>query len=94
MSFEVFWPLLVAVLVPLGIWRVQWAANKAEKGNEERDRRLAELQEDVHRLELQVAGDLPKKDDLNEIKRDVEAIRSIVGELRDMVIRLDAKGNG
>ncbi len=92
MTFEIFWPILVAILVPLGIWRVQWAANKADKGNEERDKRINELEKDVHRLELQVAGELPQKEDLNEIKRDVEAIRAIVGELRDMVIRLDAKG--
>lgn len=92
MTFEIFWPLLVAILIPIGVWWVQRAATKADKGNEERDQRIAALKEDVHRLQLQIAGDLPTKEDMKELQRDTEAIRAMVMEMRDMVIRMDAKG--
>lgn len=92
MTFEIFWPLLVAILVPLGIWRVQWAANKAEKGNEERDRQIAALKESMHQLELKIAGDLPTKEDIKEMQQDTEAIRSMLIEVRDMVLRMDERG--
>lgn len=91
MSFEVFWPLLVAILVPLGIWRVQWAANKAEKGNEERDKRINELEKDVHRLELQIAGDLPNREDIKDLQREVESVRAMCMEMRDWMMM--SRGN-
>ncbi len=83
------WWLQVAatLLAGLSLWLVQrHSARMDALEKTDRDQRDA-----IHEIRLQMARELPTKDDVREVKQHVESLAATMGEIRDMVIRLDAQ---
>ena len=71
----------------LALWLVQRAAGRIDALERDRD----SMKEALHDIKLQMAKELPTKDDVREVKQHVESLAATMGEIRDMVIRLDAQ---
>lgn len=58
--------------------------------------RVDKMEARIHQIDLQIAKDLPSKEDFREIKRELESVSATMHEVRDMVIRLEErnKSNG
>lgn len=81
-------PVLGAILSSLAMWVVNRAVSRVdalEKAN-------TALAERLHQIDLQIAKELPTKEDFIELKRDVQSVSATMHEVRDMVIRLEERG--
>lgn len=79
---------LASFLAAFAMWLVGRAARRIDNLESEQER----MRSRIHEIELQAVRELATKEDVREIKRYVESIASTVGEVRDMVIRLEASG--
>lgn len=78
---------ICAFAAALALWLVQRSAGRVDAlQRENRD-----FKDRLHAIELQMAKELPTKDDVREVKQHVESLAATMGEIRDMVIRLDAQ---
>ncbi len=80
-------PAIGSFLAALALWLVQRAAGRVDALERDRD----SMKEALHDIKLQMAKELPTKDDVREVKQHVESLAATMGEIRDMVIRLDAQ---
>lgn len=78
---------LASFIAGLALWLVKRSAGKVD----ELERKAANQGERLHQIELQMARDMPTKEDFTELKRQVESVVATMGEVRDMVIRLDER---
>lgn len=82
--------VVASVLASLSVWVVTRSARRVDNLEGEQHR----LRERIHDIELQMGRELATKEDVREIKLHVESIASTLGQVRDMVIRMDATGGG
>ena len=81
------WNLAATLLAAFAMFLVTRSVSRVdaiEKRQQDQDNR-------VHQIELQMVKELATKDDVTEVKRYVESVAATLGEIRDMVIRLDAQ---
>jgi DNA integrity scanning protein DisA with diadenylate cyclase activity len=79
---------LASFMAAFAMWLVGRAARRIDNLEQEQ----ARLKERIHEIEIKSLRELATKEDVHEIKRYVESIASTVGEVRDMVIRMEASG--
>lgn len=82
--------VVASVLASLSVWVVTRSARRVDNLEGEQHR----LRERIHDIELQMGRELATKEDLRDIKEHVESIASTLGEVRDMVIRMDTLSGG
>ncbi len=80
-------PTLAGFVSALALWLVKRATARVD----ELERENRGFKDRLHSIELQMAKDLPTKDDVREVKLHVESLAATMSEIRDMVIRLDAQ---
>lgn len=86
-----WWLLASALISGLAIFWVQRVAAKADKEQDKAENRQKALEDRLSRLEMKVAADMPTKEDFKDQSRRMESIEATLHEVRDMVIRMDAR---
>lgn len=81
------WGLASAVIAGLTLIWVNRALGRVD-GIEKAQQTFGDR---LHAIELQMAKDLATKEDVNEVERRLESVAVTLGEVRDLVIRLDAQ---
>lgn len=85
----------LAVLAPLAsgaiLVYVQRVLARADKQIEAADARHRELDRRVDAMELRLAAEMPTKEDIRDQNRKIEHVSAMLHEVRDMVIRMDAR---
>lgn len=81
------WGLASAVIAGLTLIWVNRALGRVD-GIEKAQQAFGDR---LHAIELQMAKDLATKEDVNEVERRLESVAVTLGEVRDLVIRLDAQ---
>lgn len=73
-----------------------WMVNRSVSRVDAMERRCDGLERRLHDFDLQIAKELVTKEDVREVKRDLESVVTTLHEIRDMVIRLEErhKSNG
>lgn len=89
---EINWLAILAPLFAgLVLFYVQRMSAKADKEIEKADVRHRELEKRVTTLEMKVVAEMPSREDFKDQSRRIEAIASTLTEVRDMVLRMDAR---
>lgn len=70
-----------------------WLLNRAVGRVDGIEKDQAALSGRLHAVELQMAKELATKEDVRDIKRDMESFVTTMHEIRDMVIRLEERYN-
>ncbi|PZS88137.1 hypothetical protein A7X83_15575 [Stenotrophomonas maltophilia] len=83
--------MVAPLIAGLALFYVQRIAARADKEAEKAEMRHKELEKRVASLELKVVADLPSREDFKEQSRRIESIASTLTEVRDMVLRMDAR---
>ncbi len=86
-----WWTVIAPLIAGLALFYVQRIAARADKEAEKAEMRHKELEKRVASLELKVVADLPSREDFKEQSRRIESIASTLTEVRDMVLRMDAR---
>lgn len=86
-----WWTLVAPLFAGLALFWVQRTAARADKEMEKAEVRHRELEKRVSTLEMKVASEMPSREDFKEQSRRIEAIASTLTEVRDMVLRMDAR---
>ncbi|HEL4660744.1 TPA: hypothetical protein UN036_000020 [Stenotrophomonas maltophilia] len=86
-----WWTVVAPLIAGLALFYVQRIAARADKEAEKAEMRHKELEKRVASLELKVVADLPSREDFKEQSRRIESIASTLTEVRDMVLRMDAR---
>ncbi len=86
-----WWTVIAPLIAGLALFYVQRIAARADKEAEKAEMRHKELEKRVSSLELKVVADLPSREDFKEQSRRIESIASTLTEVRDMVLRMDAR---
>ncbi|KAB7765389.1 hypothetical protein [Xanthomonas sp. LMG 12461] len=86
-----WWALLAPLVAGLVIFYVQRISARADKEMEKAEIRHRELEKRVATLEIKVVAEMPSREDFKEQSRRIEAIASTLTEVRDMVLRMDAR---
>lgn len=87
-----WWLLVSAIISGLAIFYVQRVAAKADKEQDKAEGRQKALEERMSRLEMKVAAEMPNREDYQDLTRRVESVAATLTEVRDMVIRMEARG--
>ncbi len=85
-----WWNLLSTLIAGLAIFWVQRQALSADKERDKLDSRLKEVESRMHSMELKVIGEIPSREDYQDLNRRVEAVASTLHEVRDIVLRMEA----
>lgn len=86
-----WWAVLSPLVAGLVIFYVQRMSARADKEMEKAEIRNRELEKRVATLEIKVVAEMPSREDFKEQSRRIEAIASTLTEVRDMVLRMDAR---
>lgn len=90
------WTWILGVIGPIIAGLAMWTVNRSVGRVDALEKRCEGLDRRLHEFELQIAKELATKEDVRDVKRDLEAAVSTLHEIRDMVIRLEErnKSNG
>lgn len=86
-----WWALVAPLIAGLALFYVQRMAARSDKELEKADLRHRELEKRVSQLEMKVVSEMPSREDFKEQGRRMEAIAATLTEVRDMVLRMDAR---
>lgn len=86
-----WWTFAAPLIAGLALFYVQRIAARADKEAEKAEVRHKELEKRVAGLEMKVAAEMPTREDMKDQARRIEAIASTLTEVRDMVLRMDAR---
>lgn len=86
-----WWGLLTTILAGLTVFWVQRQALAADKYRDKIDARMSKLEDKVATLEMRIASEIPNRDDYKEQNRRMEAFEALLHEVRDAVIRMEAR---
>ena len=81
------WSVASALVAGLALFLVNRAVGRVD-GIEKAQRTFGDR---IHAIELQMVKELATKEDVNEVERRLESVAVTLGEVRDLVIRLDAQ---
>lgn len=83
--------IIAAVLVGLFNALIGLAVYRMNRGMDKREARLDEIEGKVHGIELAMAGELPSKEDVNQLNARLDALAATLDKVKDMVTRLDER---
>lgn len=86
-----WWNLLATILAGITIFWVQRQASTADKERDKVDARMAKMEDRMASMEMRVAAEIPDREDYHELSRRVESVASTLAEVRDIVIRMEAR---
>lgn len=86
-----WWLLASALISGLAIFWVQRVAAKYDKESDKADSRMRAAEEKLRQLEMKVAAEMPSREDFKEQSQRIESIAATLSEVRDMVIRMEAR---
>lgn len=87
-------PVWLAPLISsLTVVIVGFLLNGARSREEAKDKKFSELSAKVAGLELSMAKELATKEDVGALEIRLDNLAATLGTIRDMVIRLDERGN-
>lgn len=86
-----WWGLLSTVIAGLAIFWVQRQALSADKERDKMDARMSKIEEKMTAMEMKVVSEIPDREDYHELSRRVESVAATLAEVRDIVIRMEAR---
>lgn len=86
-----WWLLASALISGLAIFWVQRVAAKYDKEADKADSRMRAAEEKLRQLEMKMAAEMPSREDFKEQSQRIESIAATLSEVRDMVIRMEAR---
>lgn len=86
-----WWGLLSTVIAGLAIFWVQRQALSADKERDKIDARMFKIEEKMAAMEMKVVSEIPDREDYHELSRRVESVAATLAEVRDIVIRMEAR---
>lgn len=86
-----WWTFAAPLIAGLALFYVQRIAARSDKEAEKAEVRHKELEKRVASLEMKVAAEMPTREDMKDQTRRIEAIAATLTEVRDMVLRREAR---
>lgn len=86
-----WWMLASTLIASFAVFWVQRMAAKADKEADKADSRMRTAEDRLARLEMKVAAEMPNREDFKEQSQRIESIAATLSEVRDMVIRMEAR---
>lgn len=86
-----WWGLLSTVIAGLAIFWVQRQALSSDKQRDKFDARMTKIEDKMATLEMRIASEIPNRDDYKDQNRRMEAFEALLHEVRDAVIRMEAR---
>lgn len=86
-----WWGLLSTVIAGLAIFWVQRQALSSDKQRDKFDARMTKIEDKMTTLEMRIASEIPNRDDYKDQNRRMEAFEALLHEVRDAVIRMEAR---
>lgn len=86
-----WWSLLATLIAGITIFWVQRQALSADKARDKMDARMAKVEDRMSTMEMRVAAEIPNREDYKDLNRRMEAFEALLHEVRDTVIRMEAR---
>lgn len=86
-----WWMLASTLIASFAVFWAQRIAARADKDADKADTRMRAAEERLSRLEMKVAAEMPSREDFKEQSQRIESIAATLSEVRDMVIRMEAR---
>ena len=86
-----WWGLLSTVIAGLAIFWVQRQALSADKERDKMDARMCKIEDRMAAMEMKVVSEIPDREDYHDLSRRVESVAATLAEVRDIVIRMEAR---
>lgn len=86
-----WWLLASNLIAAFAVFWVQRMAAKSDKEADKADSRARAVEDRLSRLEMKVAAEMPSREDFKEQSQRIESIAATLSEVRDMVIRMEAR---
>lgn len=86
-----WWSILSTLIAGLAMFWVQRQALSADKERDKIDARMAKMEDRMASMEMRVAAEIPDREDYHELSRRVESVAATLAEVRDIVIRMEAR---
>lgn len=86
-----WWGLLTTLIAGLAIFWVQRQALSADKERDKMDARMSKIEDRMSTMEMRIASEIPNRDDYKDQNRRMEAFEALLHEVRDAVIRMEAR---
>jgi hypothetical protein len=82
---------VLGVLGPIMAGLAMWLLNRAVSRVDALELALRTQGDRLHQIDLQIAKELPTKEDFVDLKRDLQSVSATMHEVRDMVIRMEER---
>ncbi len=86
-----WWGLLTTLIAGLAIFWVQRQALSSDKESDKMDARMSKIEDRMSSMEMRIASEIPNRDDYKDQNRRMEAFEALLHEVRDAVIRMEAR---
>jgi hypothetical protein len=81
------------ILGSLAVLLVTWNRQERKERDKAIELRMSGLEGSIQSIKLAMAGDIPTKEDLAEVSQRLGRLEGTLGQVRDLVIRLEERGN-
>ena len=92
LTFDFNWATLIPTVLSALLAYALYRVNRAQDG---RDARLDKVQDDLHKLQLEVATQYIRSPEIDELRKDLGGLRTefhtLTGAVNRLIGRLDAK---
>lgn len=86
-----WWGLLSTVIAGLAIFWVQRQALSSDKERDKSEARMSKMEDRMAAMEMKVVSEIPDREDYHDLSRRVESVAATLAEVRDIVIRMEAR---
>ncbi|WWO60488.1 hypothetical protein [Stenotrophomonas phage SOVA965] len=86
-----WWSLLATLIAGITIFWVQRQASAADKERDKSEARMSKMEDRMAAMEMKVVSEIPDREDYHDLSRRVESVAATLAEVRDIVIRMEAR---
>lgn len=83
--------LLTTLIAGLAIFWVQRQALSADKERDKMDARMGKMEDRMAAMEMKLVAEIPDREDYHDLSSRVEKLDKTLTEVRDIVIRMEAR---
>lgn len=86
-----WWSIISTLIAGLAIFWVQRQAMASDKERDKAEARMSKMEDRMAAMEMKVVSEIPDREDYHDLSRRVESVASTLAEVRDIVIRMEAR---
>lgn len=86
-----WWSIISTIIAGLAVFWVQRQALSADKERDKVDARMSKMEDRMAAMEMKVVSEIPDREDYHDLSRRVESVAATLAEVRDIVIRMEAR---